>query len=576
MSIDRQAIVAVLEEIAAYLALKGEDQFRVRAYASAARAIQSFHGDLGAALQSGALAELRGVGSTTLSVIRDVRETGASRMLEDLRDQIPPGLVEMLAIPGLGVSKVRQIHDTLHIDTIEELDEAARDGRLATLPRFGPRTAEKVLKGIEALRHGREFRLLHHARQEALALRDVLAQFPEVARTEVAGSVRRGRELIRDLDFVVELTGSPQSLVERLGHAVGVREFVNRSDRTVTLRFARGTVADIYWSDRDQFGFQLLHATGSREHLHQLALRASQAGLGWSETGLSKDGTPISAPTEETVYRALGLPYIPPELREGLDEIAAAAAGRLPRLIEPGDLQGFLHCHSEYSDGGSTVREWADACRARGYRYLGITDHSEAMAYAGGLTAERVPDQHAEIARVNRDHPDFRVLKGVEADILEDGALDYAPEVRRTFDFIIASVHARHGMSERAMTQRILAAMRDPTMAVLGHPTGRLLLSRDPFPVDLDAVFARAAELGVAIEINADPQRLDLDWRLARRAAEAGVVISIGADAHSVAGIDNMELGVIMARKGWLTADQVLNARPLDGFLEHVRRRRRP
>lgn len=571
---NNKAVTGALEEIAAYLELRGEDQFRVRAYQTAARALTGFPGDLATALKSGELAELKGIGPATLEVVSEVLRTGTSRMLEDLRDQVPAGLVDMLRITGLGVAKIRQIHETLHIETLDELEQAARDGRLAKLPRFGPKTAHKILQGIAVLRQVSEFRLLHHARQEAEALVRVLAGMPGVSGAEIAGSVRRWREVIRDLDFVVELDGPPGALVDQLGRASGVREFVDQTDRTVTLRFASGTVADIYWTSPDQFGFQLLHATGSEEHLTALKGRAAACGLTWSDHGLLRDGAPLAAPTEADVYRTLGLPFIPPELREGQDEVAAAAAGRLPCLVERRDIRGFLHCHSDYSDGANSVREWAAACRGAGYSYLGITDHSEALAY-GGLPAARIAEQHAEIDAVNAEGGEFRVLKGVEADILKDGSLDYTPKIRARFDFIIASVHSRFGMTERQMTRRILKAMDDPHTAILGHPTGRLLLSRDPYPVDLDAVFAKAAERGVAIEINADPQRLDLDWRHVRRAVEMGVTISIGADAHGVGAMDNMALGVAMARKGWLAKDQVLNARPLAGFLEHVEQRRR-
>lgn len=572
---NRQDVAQALEEIAAYLELTGEDAFRVRAYETAARALHAYQGDLSAGLVSGELAELKGVGPTTLEVVADVLRTGTSRMLEDLRDQVPPGLVEMLRISGLGVAKVRQIHEALQVDTVGELEEAARDGRLAALPRFGAKTAEKVLRGIQFLRQVSEFRLLHHALEEAVALARVLSELPEVSRAEVAGSVRRRRELIRDLDFVVELRGSPEALVRRLGRIPGVRESVTESDRALTLRFASGTVADVYWSDRASFGFQLVRATGAAGHLAALAARAATLGVGWTDAGLSREGKPVNTVEEADVYRALALPHIPPELREGLGEVDAAACGRLPAVLEPADIQGFIHCHSNYSDGGSTVRQWAEAGRAAGYAYVGITDHSQASAYAGGLAATDIQRQHEEIDAVNAELHDVRVLKGVEADILEDGSLDYTPELRATFDFVIASVHTRHGMSGAQMTDRILRAMDDPHMAILGHPTGRLLLSRDPYPLDLNAVFAKAAAVGVAVEINADPQRLDLDWRLVREAVNRGVTVSIGADAHSVTGMQNMELGVAVARKGWLTRDRVLNARPLEEFLAHAQCRRR-
>ncbi|MBI2401657.1 MAG: DNA polymerase/3'-5' exonuclease PolX [Gemmatimonadetes bacterium] len=563
---DKKDVARGLEEIAGFLELKGENPFRIRAYRTAARTIATFPGELGTALASGALAEVKGVGPAILELVGELVTTGRSRVLEDLRDEVPPGLVEMLQISGLGVTKVRQIHETLHVETLAELEEAARDGRLAKLPRFGKKTTENILKGIDFLRQSTGFRLFHHARTEATALAEVLRTMPGVRRVAVAGSVRRRAEIIRDLDFVVELEGSAGPLVERLGAAPGVREVVSKTERAITLRFGSGTVADIYLAPRERFGFELIRATGGAEHLEQLAERARPRGLAW-DAGLA-------GCEEAEVYQELGLDLIPAELREGQGEIAAAAAGRLPALVERSDLAGFLHCHTNYSDGASTVAEWADACRAAGYRYVGLTDHSKSAAYAGGLREDDIPRQHAEVDDANRRFTDFRILKGVEADILQDGTLDYTPEIRAGFDFIIASVHSRYGMDEARMTQRVLKAMDDPHTAILGHPTGRLLLSRDPYPLDLDAIFARAAERGVAIEINADPQRLDLDWRAVRRAVAAGVTISLGADAHGVSAIGVMELGVGIARKAWLTKAEVLNVEPVEAFLAFVARRR--
>jgi DNA polymerase (family 10) len=279
-------------------------------------------------------------------------------------------------------------------------------------------------------------------------------------------------------------------------------------------------------------------------------------------------------PDEASVYRAAGLPWIPPELREGLGELEAAAAGTLPALVARSDLQGLLHCHTTYSDGSTTIAQWADACREAGYSWIGITDHSGSAAYAGGLKAPDVPRQHAEIETVNAGLKGLRVLKGVEADILADGTLDYGPDVLDRFDFVIGSIHSRFGMSGDEMTARVLRAMDDPHMTILGHPTGRLLLSRDSYPLDMERVLARAALRGVAVEMNADPHRLDLDWRMARRARELGVTIAIGADAHSVAGMANVAVGIDVARKGWLEARTVLNTRDAEGFLAFARARR--
>ncbi|MDH3498232.1 MAG: DNA polymerase/3'-5' exonuclease PolX [Gemmatimonadota bacterium] len=570
---DHHDIARVLGEIAALLELQGENPFRVRAYRTAARTLSAYGGDLREARAAGALPELRGLGPATLEMVEELLDTGTCRMLEDLRDQVPPGLVDMLRIAGLGVAKVRQIHNSLQVDSLGELEVAARDGRLASLPRFGWKTAEKILKGIQFLRQADGALLVHHARAAAAELVGVLEALPEVVAVHRAGSLRRGTELVRDLDLVVVARDAPASLAERLREG-RVAEFTQASETAITLRLTGGTVVDLFPCTPDRLGFVLLRATGSEPHLQQLAARAAARGLRWTAEGLVRSDRPLAAPTEDAVYAALGLPWIPPELREGRGEVDAAAAGRLPCLVERRDLRGFLHCHSAYSDGADTIAVWADAARAEGYDYLGLTDHSPATAFTGGLAAEAIPRQHAEIDAANARGSGARVLKGVEADILEDGTLDYAPAVRRQFEFVIASVHTRFGMDAEQLTARVLRAMDDPSMTVLGHPTGRLLLSRDPFPLDLDRVFACAADRGIAIEINADPQRLDLDWRVLRQAVTAGVTIAIGADAHGVANMDHVDLGVAIARKGWLTADHILNTRSADEFLAFARRRR--
>lgn len=571
---DKTDVAHALEQIAACLDLKGENPFRIRAYQSAARAIAAYGGDLRQALADGTLAEMKGIGPATLEIIDEVLVTGRSATLDELRDQIPPGLVEMLQISGLGVAKVRQIHEALHIDSIAELEEAAIDGRLAKLPRFGKKTAEKILKGIEFLHQVGGLRLYHHARDEAQALAHVLAGLPGVRRAEIVGSVRRHCEVIRDLDVVLVVDGPPELLYERLGDAPGVTEFVRRHEHAVTLRFQSGAVADIFLSSAAELGFAMVRATGNEDHLTQLGERATARGFTWGERGLVRDGRDVPAATEEALYEIVGLPWIPPELREGRGEVEAASAGRLPDLVTHADLKGFLHFHSTYSDGTTTIDEWAAAGLAAGYEYLGLTDHSQAAAYAGGLKPDDIARQHAQVDAANAAHPGVRLLKGVEADILQDGSLDYTPEIRASFDFVIASIHSRFGLDEKTMTARVLTAMDDPTMTILGHPTGRLLLSRDPYPLDLERIFRAAVERGIAIEINADPQRLDLDWRMVREATAMGVTISLGADAHNVGGMPNMEIGIGIARKGWLTRDQLLNARGLEGFLDFVKRRR--
>ena len=569
---DKHAAARLLDTIASYQELKGENPFKVRAFSNAARTVDGFAGDLAQALVSGELAATKGIGPATLEVVREYGATGRSSLLEELRGEVPDGLVEMLRISGLGVTKIRTLHEQLRISTIAELELAARNGRLAALPKFGAKTAEKILRGIAFLRRNDAFQLSHRAAHTAAELRAIVAALPGVERIEIAGSVRRRMEISRDVDLVVACREPARSL--EAGLAAAVREVRSTGEASLSVTLEDGTTADVYCAPPGQFGHCLLWATGSAAHLAQLTERARAQGLELGVDGFTRGGATVPCPDETALYAALGLAWIPPELREGGGEVACAAAGTLPHLIERRDLVGLLHCHSVYSDGTNTLPELAAACRAAGYRYLGVTDHSMAAAYAGGLREEAVTRQHEEIDALNRDSDGFRILKGIEADILADGALDYGPGVLDRFDFVIGSVHSRMEQDQATMTQRVLRAMDDPHLTIVGHPTGRLLLGRDPYPLDLDAVIEKAAGRGVAIEINGDPQRLDLDWRWCAKARDAGVAITIGADAHSLAGLDNMDFGVGIARKGWLEARDVLNTRDAEGFLAYARARR--
>ena len=571
---DKKAVADVLEQIAAFLELRGENPFRIRAFRTAARAIGSYGGDLRQGLEDGSLAAAKGVGPATLQIAAELINTGRAGILEELREQIPPGLVEMLAISGLGVAKIRQIHDVLGIESLPDLEAAAMDGRLAKLPRFGRKTSENILKGIAFLRQATAFRLSHHAAEEAEGLRSALARLAGVTAAIVAGDVRRRSEVVRDLILVIVAEVSPAELFKRLSQLPGVHEFGGQDERRLTLRFAGGASAQIVVTTPVNVGAVLVQATGSEQHLDELASYASARGFALTGAALWRGSEFVPTPDEERLYGALGLPFIPPELREGQDEVAAAARGELPRLLELGDLRGFLHCHTNYSDGSNSVEQLAEACRAAGYQYVGITDHSQAAAYAGGLTSDDLLRQADEIDEVNSRLEGIRVLKGVEADILADGSVDFEERVLAQLDFVIASIHSRFNMSPPEMTARMLAAMDNRYLTIIGHPTGRLLLSRDPYGIDLDAIIDKAARHGVALEINADPHRLDLDWRVLRRAREGGAMISIGADAHSISGIGYVEFGVGMARKGWLGPDDVLNARPVEDFTAFARRRR--
>lgn len=574
MSMDKKAVAGVLDQIASFLELKAENPFRVRAFRTAARAVASLPGELAEALADGSLAGTRGVGPATLQIVQELVTTGRSSLLEELREQVPPGLVEMLQIGGLGVAKIRQIHESLDIDSLPELEAAARDGRLAKLPRFGPKTAENILKGIAFLRQASAFKLAHHAAEEAEGLCAALAGLPGVISAEIAGDLRRRMEVVRDIVVVLVANVPPAEIFRVIGQLPGVHEFSGKDERRVTLRVSGGAQAEVIVTTPRNAGAVLVMATGSEAHLAQLAEHAHRKGFGLDGAALWKGSEFIANADEASFYAALGLSTIPPELREGRGEIEAAGAGRLPRLLEKSDLRGILHCHSTYSDGTTSIEELARACRDAGYSYLGLTDHSKAAAYAGGLTPDDLLRQADEIDAVNAKLDGIRVLKGVEADILAEGELDYDEATLSRLDFVIGSIHSRFGLSRDEMTARMLAAMDNPWLTILGHPTGRLLLTRDPYALDLQAVFEKAAKSGVAIEINGDPHRLDLDWRLLRQAHDGGVAIAIGADAHNIPGLRHVDYGVAMARKGWLTAADVLNTRSVDGFLAFAKQRR--
>ncbi len=571
----RKAVAGVLEQIASFLELKGENTFRVRAFRTSARVVGGLPVEVPEALADGSLAAAKGVGPATLEIITELVRTGRSTLLAELREQVPPGLVEMLSISGLGVNKIRQIHEMLGVDSLPELESAARDGRLAGLPRFGPRTAESVLKGIAFLRQTRGQRLAHHAAEEAQALRESLEQLPGVLRADIAGEVRRRCEVVQEIVLVLVAEAAPAEIFSRLADLPGVQEFAGQDERRVTLRFAGGSAAQIVVTTTVNAGTVLVQATGNDAHLEALAAHAERQGFGLGAAALWRGSTFVPTPDEDTFYRVLGLQPVPPELREGQGEVEAAAAGTLPVLLESADLKGFLHCHTNYSDGSNTVLEVGRACLDAGYAYVGITDHSGSAAYAGGLSSDDLRRQHDEVVAANASLSGIRILQGVEADILADGSLDYDDDTLARLDFVIGSIHSRFSMDREEMTARVLTAMDNPHLAIIGHPTGRLLLARNPYGLDIDRVFEKAAANGVAIEINADPHRLDLDWRLARQAREAGVTLSIGADAHNIAGLRHVELGVGVARKAWLTAADVLNARPLEGFLAHVGHRRK-
>lgn len=572
---DSRTAAHALQQIAAYLELKGESSFKVRAYAGAAQAIMTVGADdLAPKLKSGELAGVRGLGPATLAVVGDLIETGESRYLEQLRQETPEGLVEMLDIPGLSPGRIHQIHEALGIGTVEELEAAAADGRLAKVPKIGPKTAAKILKGIADARERGSLRLYHHAIIEARRLADSVASHPDVERAEIAGDLRRHVEVAGRIDIVAACRTDPVAVAQSFTRIPGV-ERSEGAGASVAIHFVDGAHLQLHCVRSEQFGLALWWATGNETHVAEVVQAFSRRGVSLAGSGLA-DGKGNAIPTldERPIYTSAGLIFVEPELREGLGEVAAAEHDALPRLLTSKDIRGVLHCHTLYSDGKATIADMAAAARERGYSYIGITDHSQSAFYANGMPRDRILAQVDEIDEVNATLTDFRVLKGVEADILADGRIDYDDDLLDRLDFVVASIHSRFAMDREGMTARILRALDDPRVTILGHPTGRLLLSRQPYPMDLDAVLEKAVALGVAVELNADPKRLDLDWRHLKRAKALGATVAIGPDAHSPKGLDVMEIGVGIARKGWLEAADILNAGTADDVLAFARARR--
>ncbi|MEX2179000.1 MAG: DNA polymerase/3'-5' exonuclease PolX [Gemmatimonadaceae bacterium] len=572
---DSRTAAHVLAQIAALLELRGENPFKVRAYQAAARALTTIAADdLAPLLRSGDLANLRGLGPATLAVVQDLVDTGESRLFDALRQATPEGLLDLMRVPGLGTEKILTLHRELGISSLEELELAARDKRLSRIKGLGPKSTQKILAGIAFLRDAGTLTLHPNAAAQANGLLATVRAHPQVTRAEIAGSLRRLREVVADVDIVAQCDRDPVAVAQSFAHGPGLRSSTG-SGASVALRFMDGAKLDLHCVAPDAFPVALWRATGSAEHVAAVSDRLRQRGVRLSDDALvDASDRPIPVPEEHALYAAAELAWVPPELREARGEVEAAAAGTLPRLIEPSDLRGVLHCHSLYSDGKATIAEMAEGARERGWSYLGISDHSQAAFYASGVSREDMLAQHDEIDALNATLKGFRVLKGVEADILADGRLDYDAELLGRFDYVIASIHSRFQMEGAAMTERVLHAMDDPHMTILAHPTGRLLLSRAPYALDVDAVLEKAAAVGVAVEVNADPHRLDLDWRHLQRAKTLGVQVAIGPDAHSRAALAWTDLGVSMARKGWLEAGDVLNTRDASGVTAFARRRR--
>jgi DNA polymerase (family X) len=570
--VDRHLAALVLDEIAALLALQDVQRFRVLAYRNAARALDRLDGDLAELYRTGALADTPGLGPATLAVVRDLVETGRSRLYDRLRRETPAGLVQLRAVSGLGPKRIHTLHERLGIETIDQLRDAAESGRIAALPGFGPATQRRILGGLEFVGRSAGRRRQPQAYATADRLIGFLETLP-VDSVALTGELRRRCETVDGIDLLA-VAEAVDGVIDGFLALPGLTLPERVEGGRARARLADGAEVRLRCVPPGSAGAALLVETGGAAHVEALAARAAERGLRLDRDGLWRGDAPVASDSEEAVYEELGLAWVPPELREGRGEVAAAEAGTLPRLVEYEDLRGTFHCHTTYSDGVATVAELGDAARARGWRYLGIADHSVSASYAGGLTVDDVRRQHEEIDAWNREHgSEVRLLKGIESDILSDGRLDYEPAVLDTFDYVVGSVHSGFRMGSEAMTRRVTTAVRNPYLTILGHPTGRLLLSREPYAIDLDAVIAAAADAGAAIEINGDPHRMDMDWRYWPAAREAGVRCAIDPDAHSVAGLGAVIFGLSVARKGWLGPDDVINAWELERVEAHLQRR---
>ncbi len=547
-----KTVARALKHTAALVELTGGNPFRGRAFASAARLIDGLDESAAALAAEGRLAEVPGIGKGIATDVAALVQTGSFETLDALQESLPPGLLDVLRVKGLGPKRARRLWQELGVTSLDDLEAAALAGRIAALSGFGKKTEEKLLAEAGRVREHLRRRRYHQAVALAAPVLDALRAADGIERAEPAGALRRRCEVMREIELVV--AADADALRAALSeHAAETEGGTDRSGAFFTGTLPDGFPLVVHRAEAGDFGRAWWRRTGSAAHVAAFAGRF---------------GEPDAAAEEGDVYHRAGLPPIEPELREGDGELDAAEAGAPPRLITTDDLRGTIHNHSTYSDGAHTLREMAEAARGMGYDYFGICDHSRSLTIAHGLSVEELMAQAEEVETLNREYAGtgFRVFHGSEVDILADGALDYPDDVLEKLDLVVASVHTHFGMTEAEATERLVRAVSHPQTDVLGHLTGRLLLRRDGYPVDHDAVIAACAEHGVAIELNANPHRLDVDWRHLRRATAAGVLISINPDAHSVDGLLDVQWGVAAARKGWLTPAQCLNAKGLDAF----------
>jgi len=582
---DKNQVASLLDEIGSLLELQeGSNPFEVRAYQNAARAVNSLDGDIEQLTREGKLKGVPGLGTTIIKRIEEVVETGHIALYDELVETTPPVKIEMMRIPGVGPKKINAIYSQLQVKSIPDLVQACEENKVAALPGFGKKTQDKIIQGIAFLaQHAGRF-LYPVAEEEASHIYTVLKELPEIVRLQVAGSLRRRRETIGDIDMVASVADSAsedarRNIMEVFTSQPSVQAITGKGETKSSVVLSSGINMDLRVVNDSQFPYTLHHFTGSKEHHIPLRRRALGMNMTINDYGLFKGKEPnlelVPCRDEADIYAALGMAYIEPELREDMGEIEAAINGTLPELVQERDLKGVLHVHSTWSDGQNTIREMAEACIVRGMTYLGLTDHSKTAAYAGGLNEDDLRRQHEEIDQLNKEYAGrLYILKGTECDILRDGSLDFSDDVLATLDFVVASIHSLFNLPPEEQTQRMLRAISNRYVDIVGHPTGRILLGREGYVLDIEAVIDAAAEHGTCIEINAHPSRLDLDWRYLHRARDKGIKIPIDPDAHVIGGLDDMRFGIGIARKGWLRTSDVLNTMTTEALLDFFRSRR--
>ena len=568
----QKPITRILEDIAMLLEIKGENPFKTRAYYNAAKTLSGIT-NLEELIQEKRLREIKGIGEALSQKIEEYSDTGSMVYYEELTRKVPESLLELMQIPNLGPKKIKVLYDELGISNIGELEYACKENRLIRLAGFGEKTQEKVLKGIEFFkRHKGEF-LFGDIYLEAEMIKKSISAIIAPEWVDVCGSIRRRKEIVRDMDILVAAE-SHEKVTSFFVFIPEAEEVLVTGDTKTSVRMKSGIEADLRVVSEKEFPYALMYFTGSKEHNVRLRGIAKKKGWKLNEYGLFDGENLVQCKSEEEIYHALGLPFIHPELREDSGEIEAAQQNALPLLVRLGDIKGTFHVHTDFSDGVDSLEKMVEGAQKLGYSYLGISDHSKAAYYAGGLKPDAVLRQWEMIDRINEKSSSFQIFKGIESDILPDGSLDYDDSVLEGFDFVIASIHSGFTMKKDDMEKRILKAMENPFTTMLGHPTGRLLLSRDGYQVDMMNIIDGAARNNVILELNASPYRLDIDWRYLKYAREKGVMISINPDAHAVAGLGDVFYGVNIARKGWQENKDVLNTQGVNDIKDTFKKLR--